>query len=243
MTPTLLISRPTRPILIAFGFESNSGGQVLNTDATVDELAESSVTRILNPLTGLLENLHIGVNQNLGHSGLNPTTHGWHLQLNERMKAQTFTRPQLYIVEFGQGGSRADQWADGTGNRYTMIARYSAAIDKITDDTGQDPRVFMFNSWGINDAIAETPAASFKESYLELLDYINSLHEVEAYMVDIIFDLYPTYRTIIGEMADERDNIFLQDMQGKQQDDANHLGYEGMKDQTDEKVDKILELL
>lgn len=240
----ILISKPTRPILIAFGFESNSGGQVLNSDATVDERAESNVTRILNPLTLELENLHIGVNENLSHSGIAPhTTHGWHLQLNERMKAHTFVQPRLYIVEFGQGGSRASQWVDGSGDRNIMTTRYNAAISTVTAETGLDPRVFFFGSWGINDAIAGTDPDSFKTSYLELLDYIDGIHVVEGYMVDVIFDIYPTYRTVINQMAVDRSNIYLQDMQGKQQDDANHLGYLGMKAQTDEKVNTILGLL
>lgn len=236
--------RNENPILILFGFESNSGGQVPNSDATEKELSPTTSVRILNPITLSFENLHIGVNENLDHANLLPhTTHGWHLQLKNRMEAGSFVSPKLYICEFGQGGSVVASWSIGSNYANKMVARYNAAYSGIVSETGQEPTVFMFNSFGINDALAGTVPSTFKAAYLELLDRINSIHSVSAYMVDVIFDIFPTYITVINEMPNDRSNIYLQNMQGKQQQDAYHLGYQGMKDMTDEKCDVVVQLL
>ncbi len=233
-----------RPVLILFGFESNSGGQVPDGDATVPELSETENVRILNPTTLLLENLHIGVNQNLDHSGLTPhTTHGWHVGIKNRADALTFVlNPPVYICEFGQGGSALSAWQPGGTYHNKMIARYEAAWDEIVGETGKEPVVFMFNSWGINDALVGTTPSTFKAGYLDLLDQINAIHPVKAYMVDNIFSIFPTYRVVIEEMADDRGNIFIQDMQGLPQADAYHLDYVGMKAMSNLKIDQTIAL-
>lgn len=236
----------TTPVLIPFFFESNSGGMVLNTNCSVGELTTTPLVKTLNPLTLAFEDMQIGVNVNLQHFGITPnTTHGWHLGIKIRQEAGTFIEGNrvIYICEGGQGGSILASWNE-MGDYYTkLVARMDAAVAAIVAETGQQPRIFPFVSHGINDALAANPASYFKQYELELLDRIDARYGIEAYFMDIIPAAYSTYRAVIQEMADERNNIYLQDMDGKQMMDPNHLGYTGMKDQTYEKIDALLELL
>lgn len=244
----LLVSGGLRPILIAFGFESNSGGQALDSDATSFELATNPNVRIWNPLASEFQDMTVGgvgKNINQDHYNLPANRHGWHLELGARMRAGTFVDAPLYLVEFGQGGSIAAEWTPGSNYRNKLTTRYNGAIAGIVAETGAEPDVFMFNSWGINDMIANTSAASFHASYLALLDYIDGLYPVRAFLVDKIFASAGAapYRFYADQMAALRSNIFVQDMQGKQQMDSFHLGYAGMKAMTDEKIGVIRGLL
>lgn len=104
--------------LFVFTGESNTGGIALNSDATAFELTSTSNIKILNNTTlTSFDDLHIGVNNLVGHAGLgapyNTTTHSWELQMINRVSAGTFNKIPTYIVKAGQGGTKIADWYVG----------------------------------------------------------------------------------------------------------------------------------
>ncbi len=244
----LLMGGELPPLLIIFGFESGSGGEVPNDVATIngnpDELEISTALKILRADNFDLEYLHVGVNNNTAHFGLDPTTHGWHIGLKNRTEEGVFGNRKVYICEFGQGGSDLAQWGIGGDYNDAMIARYNAAISAIIADTGQEPVVIMFDSWGINDSLESTNPTTFTTGYLALLDQIDAIYPVRAYMIDKIFDDFEPIRSAIQVMVDTRPNLRIQDMQGlEEMGDGRHLYYQGNKDMVDLKIQGMLPFL
>lgn len=149
-------SQPKQISLIIFSGESNSGGKALNTDATTNELAVRPKVKILNNSTLLLEDLHIGVNNNIGHDNLiNGTTHGWELGLGNIVDSGNLPNP-IYITKTGQGGSGIDQWNPTATVKYydSLTKRVDSAKKLITAiNNGVAPNLYLFYSQGINDAL------------------------------------------------------------------------------------------
>ena len=245
MLATMSNAAPRRPLLILFGFESNSGGQALNTDADPSELEPNPLVQILVPATGLFADLDIGTNQNTAHAGLNTTYHGWHLGLSEQMKAGTgWPRAPLYICEGGQGGSQLTQWNDEADTYYmALLARADAAVDEVTTLEGVPPLVVMFVSFGINDAIHHPDdAATWGPGFEVVLDRLKDRYDIRLFCMDIIPSVnaaYDEYRDAIEALAASRSDILLQDMEGKDMEDENHLSYLGMKQITPEKMTAV----
>lgn len=142
---------PDDMVVVTLG-ESNSGGLGLNTDLAADELDPNPDIQILNNTTLTLQDLDIGTNNLLGHTGLtNGTTHGWEAGI------QAHTSGQCYLIKCGQGGSRIDQWADAGTYQNTFEARIDAFEALVTT---RNYRVWL--SFGINDANAGTDPTSWR---------------------------------------------------------------------------------
>lgn len=168
------------PILFLFWGESNSGGIAPNTSATTGELAVRSQVQIYNSSTSLFESLHIGVNNLIGHVGLEShlnDAHGWELELTNRKEAGTLTiRSTVYLLKAGQGGTKIAQWQPGgtyTGGTtidpyVTLKNRLTTAKSLIFNATGQQPIIYAFYSQGINDAIAATSTVTWKTQTIDL---------------------------------------------------------------------------
>lgn len=100
-----------RRLLVIINGESNSGGYALNSEALSSELLPRSAVQILDN-TGLAtwQDLDIGTNNLVGHSGLsNGSTHGFELELANRAETDSFYNEPVYLVKTGQGGSTIAQ--------------------------------------------------------------------------------------------------------------------------------------
>lgn len=146
--------------LIVFVGESNSGGYALNSDATSDELSETTLTKIWDNQsnTGFL-NLKIGTpgsNNLIGHNGISPgVTHGWELQISNLVK-QGFFKGNVFLCKTGQGGSAVTHWVDGT--LYNGVDCWQTFLTRTTGaknymNANEDPyKISVFMSIGINDS-------------------------------------------------------------------------------------------
>ena len=225
------IPRTTEPpLLILFGWESNSGGVVPDALASAGEKTESTGVQTLNPTTLVFEPLHVGVNNNLEHADITPaTTHGWHVGLKNQTEAGALGATPVFMCECGQGSSAINDWADGGAYDVTATARIEAAISGVISETSRTPRVVMWVSFGLNDWVESTTAAAYKAGLIALLDrYVTDYGVIHFYMDNI--PASTEYRTAITEVATERDDVTVQDMVGLQFMDIYHLGYTGMKD-------------
>lgn len=217
-----------RPLLFVEIGESNSGGEALNSDATTTELSSRPYIQILNNNTNIFENLHIGVNNNIGHVGLDSTTHSWELELCNQVAASVITNyTQVYLVQAGQGGSTIAQWlpTDPSGYYNTMLARVNTAKSFLTN-----PIIIVFYSQGINDIIAGTPAATWKTATENLY---SNFRTAFGQTCPIIFPLFMTGRTdynstIIGMRSDVV-QLFPTSTTGAALQNANHWSYAGFK--------------
>lgn len=99
------------PLIIIVG-ESNSGGYALNSELSSSELLARPAVQILNNNTLVFEDLQIGVNNLIGHSGLsNGPTHGMESGLaNSIESGLNWGVDQIHLVKTGQGGSQVSQW-------------------------------------------------------------------------------------------------------------------------------------
>lgn len=116
----------------------------------------------------LFEDLHIGVNNLIGHSGLESyatTCHGWEAELADSVEGRNWDFSQIYLVKTGQGGSTISQW-NTTGSYFTtFVTRINAAIALIKA-TGKTPVPFIWYTQGIIDSIASTPILAWQNATL-----------------------------------------------------------------------------
>ena len=232
-----------RPILIIFTGESNSGGQALNVSATFSELLPRYKVRPLNNTTLKFEDLHIGVNNNIGHTGgiNSATNHGWELQLAARCEAEDLPALPIFTCKTGQGGSTISQWNVGGAYYTTFLERVNAAIGMLAE-----PRVFVWYSQGINDSIAETAVTTWKSATIAHIDQIRT--DLGITDLDFIVPYLPgtgleTFNTAWDEIDTADANVHVVSIDGAEMGDSYHWNYAGMKVIANNLIDKTLELL
>ena len=213
---------------IYFIGESNSGGYALNSDALASELDIDPNIKIWDNINNDgFENLDIGTNNLLGHTGLsNGTTHGWELQLQS--KAESLDSP-IYLTKCGQGGSVISQW-DLNGSYYqSFITRATGSKSAITQS---NLKTCVVISFGINDAIAGTNVNTW---YSETLSWIESVKNETNADIIVITDLMENTSEKIAINA-QIDNLvsalpYLEKSltAGATLRDSNHWDYNGMK--------------
>lgn len=205
--------------LIVFAGESNSGGIAPNSAATTAEKAERSQVVIYNNGTSAFENLHVGVNNNIGHTGLQAyvnTGHGWELELANSVDSGDLQNP-VYLVKTGQGGSLIADWAAsgsgsstvGTGLSYwqTFMNRVDSAKMLLTTiNGGVDPAIYIFYEHGGNDALYSTNAATFKAATIAHIAKIRVRYGNVPFFMTLqppsISALNTTLTEIAAEVAD-----------------------------------------
>jgi len=219
--------------------ESNSGGFAANADATVTELSAQSKFHIFNTTTRIFEPLDIGTNNNLAHSGLGSTTHGWELELANVARTSTrFKSDTVYFVQTGQGGSTISQWVPATTPFYfdTAVSRITKAISLLKAQ-GKQPILFFLYSQGINDAIANTATTTWATNTIALVDNIRKkIGKAPFLMTQLIgtdSDI-PSYNTTItSSLVNRKNGIYYistpQSAVGDSLRDVNHWSYIGMK--------------
>ena len=149
--------RPVKKLLIVAQGESNTGGIALNANLHPEEIGPRNLN-FLNVTTLLFEPLHIGVNNNLDHLGLDSTTHSWENGLATINEGDS-TR-DIWYVQAGQGGSKVLEWVGGFGGGIPKRDERLAAAKSVEDF---DDVVFWI-SIGINDARDATPLADYRDA-------------------------------------------------------------------------------
>jgi lysophospholipase L1-like esterase len=215
--------------------ESNSGGIAKNSDATVAERASRSVVKIWNNDNGGFENLLIGTNNLLDHTGLTgtsygTTTHSWELGLGNKVEEGVFATP-LYLVKRGFGGSRLSEWNVGGTYMTKFTNTYNAAKAALEAAGVTQYNKAILYSHGINDAILGTSAATYKT---QVIDHIANMRSVVGantivLMTRIMEPSYNSFNQKIDEICNELTNVFPIPTEDCGKEDANHWNYSGQK--------------
>lgn len=175
LTPPSFLPVVAQPLLIILIGESNSGGAGTNALLSASELA-SRTTKILNNTSLVFEDLGIGINNLIGHSGLTDNaTHGCENGFANAYDWGRLGTKGLYLTKCGQGGSRVGQWASGDASGYwsTAVTRIDAALAAITA-LGFTADVKVFLSLGINDLLVATSTSAYEAGMLTLLSQLRT---------------------------------------------------------------------
>ncbi len=141
-----------RPILVIIAGESNAGSQyALNTGLPTVDTQAFAHSFIYNNRTHTIQNLHIGTNDVLLHTGITDNScHAFELEIALQTEAnQTKFHAPVYFVKAGQGGSTIGQWQKGVGPFYydTLLSRVNNTLAIM----GGHPQIFLLWTQGIND--------------------------------------------------------------------------------------------
>lgn len=215
------------PVIIFVG-ESNSGGYALNTDLTAGQRAVRSAVKILNNTSLLFESLDIDTNNLIGHTGLTANaTHGWENGLATSVEAGEWGFNPVYLIKAGQGGSVISEW--GTTGAYftTLVTRVNAAYAAIRA-LGKQPLPFIWYSQGINDAIANTAAATWKAATKVHLTNLRNVIGFAPVITPEFMAGRESYTAALNELANEYPFIFVVSSLSAGLRDVNHWNAAGM---------------
>lgn len=242
------------PILIIFSGESNSGGYGFNSQATPAELQPRASVQILNNFTMNFEDLKIGVNNKLGHTGNEYnwyTTHGWELQLANRSDGTLLNSPNVYLVKTGQGGSRISDWAEGgiynsgafTANCWdTMQKRVDTAIALLKRQSGKSPKIYLFYSQGINDAVSSTDIKVWETETKAHFSKIRVKYGNLPIIMTRFMSEFEAYNSAINDITATVDNCYAVTTYDAALNDRHHWSYEGLKLIADRMIDILIDL-
>jgi hypothetical protein len=232
------------PFIAAFG-ESNAGGYAANAGASAGELAARPSVRMFNVSTKRLEPLDVGSNNNLDHSGLDSTTHGFEIGLANAIEAGRLVAAQAIYVQCGQGGSTASQWAVGDASGYwtKAVQRITLALAAATE-AGYDIEPVVWFSLGINDAVAGTSDSTWKTDVVAIISRLRGLLGAKTPVHMTKFEAPMTVRTAFNTRMDE---IAAADPYSKAissssagvQGDNNHWTYSGYKVMAERFIDEL----
>lgn len=224
------------PLFIMNG-ESNSGGQGNNTLASIVELAPRTNTKILHNGTLAFEDLDVGVNNIINHSGItNNASHGIEIGLANTIDAGRWDYSTLYIVKTGQGTSRIGQWVPGHASGYwtTALSRINAAT-ALLDADNKTIVPIVFISLGINDILAAVSAATYKPLMVAHIAKFRALLGAETIVLITKFTSPPliagldAYNAIFDEIAAEDALTFAINTDNTDAKDSYHWNYNGLK--------------
>ncbi|MEI6786924.1 MAG: SGNH/GDSL hydrolase family protein [bacterium] len=231
---TFTASAADRPLVFVFTGESNSGGIGRNAEATPAEQAVRPSVQIMNLTNGLFtfEPLLLGQNNLRDHAGLESYyagCHGLEVGLANAVEAGAFKGlKHVYLVKTGQGGSKIEQWAPEAGYWKKFDQRLSAATRQVPTNA----QWVVWFSLGINDAIANTPIASWKQDTLAHLKRIKKeLPGAPIVMTQFqSMKRYAATDKTLAEIAAEEPGVFVVDSTGAgMEPDGNHWNYAGLK--------------
>jgi hypothetical protein len=230
--------------MIVFAGESNSGGQALNRDASTDELSARQGTHILHNYTLSFEQLHIGMNNLLGHYGMksDTTMHSWELELANKEAAGEFF-DDLYIVKTGQGGSKISQWEKSKPFADTFDKRLTAAIGNLSNETDK-VHFAMFYSQGINDLIADDwDADNWERKTIERFNYLRQKYGHFPIIMTKFFNIpgkkVDELNEAIENVCDKITDCHFVETGDLPRDDKYHFSYLGQKILADLLVNKL----
>lgn len=220
---------PRENLMIIACCESNSGGYGNNADSQSWERAPRALN-FYNVNTKIFEPLQIGVNNNLDHYGLISSSHGWELELANKIDLGHFKNYEgVYYVQTGQGGSTVAQWSVGNPTNY-----WSKFLDRTNTAQSivEDEHKVIWLTLGINDAIAGTNADIFKAGLIELVSRMKTeVNPEKIYVTRLppLNDLFNTFSTKIDEIDAADPDIVAISFSNLHMRDPNHPSYKGMK--------------
>jgi hypothetical protein len=219
--------------LIVFSGESNSGGQAQNVYATPDELKRKKGTFILNNAILKWENLDIGINNLIQHTGMQKPEekHSWELQLSSLQEEGRFAGP-IYIVKTGHGGSLISQWKINTSFSNIFDARVKKAITTL--NVKSDPKFALFYSQGINDLISsQWDADEWEDATVDRFQYLRETYGDFPIVMTKFFDItgkpVAELNAAIDNVCKRVGNCSAFETKGFPQDDKYHFSYLGQK--------------
>ena len=230
-----------RPIFLIFSGESNSGGQGPNSSATIDELSETPLVRIACNDDYNFENLHIGVNNQINHTGLASSVfHGWELQLKNRVESEpSLFRAPVFLAKRGKGGSTISQWNTGGAYYLDLVNTINTAKTYLIE-----PRMFWFYTQGINDSLAGTNLATWKTATKALFAAVRSaIGENIPILIPRLMPQFDDYNAVFEEIILEITDAYMVGDGLSTLNDAYHYTYLGYKRESDFLINKMLELL
>jgi hypothetical protein len=223
--------------------ESNSGAE--GTSLSYLSTAEKSPRPLVqhwHNTTGSFQDLHIGTNNLIDHFGLTDNAHfGIEAAIADRMEAGTFVTGTVYHLKRGQGGSKSYEWTDGSTYDNKLAASMNGAISAIQAASGQAPQIHVFYTWGINDYLVGTSAATFKAALLSRIDTYRTRwgSSVKFYVTELPA-AYDSYNAIYTEIAAERTGVYVLDTTGEPMSDSYHWSSAGIMSIGNKFVDSIL---
>lgn len=232
----LTASAADRPLVFVFTGESNSGGIGRNAEATSAELAARPSVQIMNLTNGLFifEPLLLGQNNLRDHAGLESyyaRCHGLELGLANAVEAGAFTgRKQVFLVKTGQGGSTIAEWAPDHKSGYWK--KFGQRIAAAKRQVPTNAQWVVWFSLGINDAIAGTPVAKWKQDAIAHLKRIKKeLPGAPIVMTQFqSMNRYAATDKALAEIAAKESGVFVVDSTGAgMEPDQNHWNYAGLK--------------
>lgn len=237
---------PVIPLIIISG-ESNSGGRALNSSASPSELAPRSSVQIFNNITFGFQNLDIGTNNLLGHSGLaTDTEHSWELEMANRVEAGSFGNNPMYLVKTGQGGTKIENWAVGN-TAYNGVdcwqvfqSRVDSAISQLHGMSGLDVQPYLFYTQGINDAIAGTNLTTWKAATIAHFAKIRAKYGDMPIVMTKLMTTYNSFNPIIDQITAEVTECYSVVTADATLRDVNHWDYAGQKLVAGRMMDTIL---
>lgn len=213
---------------IYFIGESNSGGYALNSDASSVELDVNPKVKIWDNINNDgFEDLDIGVNNLLGHTGLsNGLTHGWELQLQDKAENLDTT---MYLTKCGQGGSVISQWGSAGTYYQSFVTRSDGSKTALS---GLVDKTCVLISFGINDAIALTDTTTWYNDTLAWIELVKSQTNAD---IIVITELMANtsekiaINTQIDNLVTALPYLEKAETGGATLRDSNHWDYSGMK--------------
>lgn len=228
--------------------ESNSGGLAANTYASQQELSARRIKILNNTTYASFDSLHIGVNNLIGHVGLNyaeDSAQGWELEIANLYDQNVFTNRTVYLCKRGQGGTLVSQWFRGatytaeaqTVEPYdTALAGIRAAYNLITAIHNRPPQVVILWSDFVNDAGAGTSTATFKANTKTVFQQFRDDLGYGDFPIIMTQgqSITPVYDAKMVEITNEMSNVYVINTTGAETTQVfagagSHWGYTGMK--------------
>lgn len=213
--------------LIDMRGESNIAGQAENTDLDSAELLPRPLVQILNNTSLLFEDLEIGVNNSLGHTGIGAHAYDWHgmeaglANAVEAGDLDDYAVSPIHLVKNGHGGAKIDQLSEG-GN-YMGTDCWQLGIDRLAAANTQLASLYpsetirkvMWFSQGINDSVNGTNPIDWKPLVINYFAAYRALNgDCKIYMTKFYEPLFSAFNDKIDEIAAEVDDCWAIDTAG-----------------------------
>lgn len=197
----------SRPLLLVSIGESNSGGFAANSTSLFPTWENDPRPELLHWVpTGTIgfAPLDIGTNNNLGHGGLDNTTHGWELGIANDVRVGLYGDSPVYYVQTGAGGSLVEWHLPGhfSGAWEQFESRVAGVLATL-----DNPHIVMLVTLGINNALAGTPisGAAYKAAMISrIAAWRGELSSDALCLLVKLPDFYNAtgYSTALQEIAD-----------------------------------------
>ncbi|MCJ8332027.1 MAG: hypothetical protein HRT89_10890 [Lentisphaeria bacterium] len=225
--------------LIIINGESNSGGCELNTMLTAAELEPYESVQVLNNENLEFEPMQIGVNNLMGHIGIDPALHhGFELELANRADQMPEGSAPVHLVKTGHGGSTIGQWETPDIYYQIFLQRINAAKELLED---KPIKPALFFSLGINDSNCETEISIWIPKIKAHFTAMRSeLGEETPIIMTKFMEYHAHYNDAIDQICSEDPNTCSVNTLDATLLDINHWDYEGLKLVSGRLIDALL---